>query len=195
METAEQDGLNNYASDVIRHKARQLIGKYGYRRHDCEELMQEIIQDLLVRFPRFDPNKASKNTFIARLVDRKVANLIRYRSQDKRDYRCEAWSLDEPIDDLDGAATRRGDTLSQDEHDLRTGKHCRTVSERIDMRLDVSFVLSELPPDLKELAERLRHQSVSEVARDLGVPRSTLYDTGIARLRKAFEDKGLREYL
>ena len=33
------------------------------------------------------------------------------------------------------------------------------------------------------------------VARELGVPRSTLYEKGIARLRKIFEDRGLHEYL
>lgn len=195
METAKQDGLNNYASDVIRHKARKLIGSNGFTWDDYEDLMQELALDLLMRLPKFDRNKASLNTFAVRIVDRRISTLIRHRTRGMRDYRCEAWSLDEPIDDLDGAGARRGDTLGQDEHDLRTGKHCRTVSERIDMRLDVSLVPSELPPDLKELAERLRHQSVAEVARDLGVPRSTLYDTGIARLRKAFEDKGLREYL
>lgn len=193
METSTQDGLNDYPRNLIRQKARQLIGKYGFRQYDYEDLIQEIILDLHVRLPRFDPNKASKNTFIARLVDRKVANLIRYRSQCMRTYRCEAWSLDEPTDDPSGA--RRGDALSQDEHDLRTGKYAWPESERMDMRLDVSFAVSDLPPDLRDLAERLLHQSTTEVARDIGVPRSTLYDTGIARLRKAFEDKRLREYL
>ena len=36
---------------------------------------------------------------------------------------------------------------------------------------------------------------VAEIARELGVPRSTLYEKGIAHLRKIFEDCGLREYL
>jgi RNA polymerase sigma factor (sigma-70 family) len=195
METSKQDGLNDYARNLIRHKARKLIGSSGFTWDDYEDLMQEMALDLLIRLPKFDRNKASFNTFAVRIVDRRISTLIRHRTQGMRDYSSEAWSLDEPIDELNSAGASRSDALSQDEHDLRTGKHCRPESERIDMRLEVSLVLSELPPDLKELAERLCHQSVTEAARDLGVPRGTLYGTGIARLRKAFEDKGLREYL
>lgn len=195
MESSKQNDLNDYARTVIRHKARQLIGKYRFTQDEYEDLKQEMALDLLARLSKFDRSKASLNTFIARIVDRRISTLIRHRTQGKRDYRCEGCSLDEPIDDQDGSGARRGDALGQDDYDLRTGRHSRPESERIDMRLDVSLVLSELPPDLRELAERLLDHSIAEAARDLGVPRSTLYDTGIARLRNAFEDKGLGEYL
>jgi len=195
MEDSKQYGLNDYAKNVIRHKARQLIGKYGFTRDDYEDLMQEMTLDLLVRLSKFDRSKASLNTFVARIVDRRISTLIRHRTQDMRDYRREACSLDDPIQDEDGASITRGEMLSQDECDLRAGKHTRPESERIDMRLDVSFVIAELPPELRPLAERLLDQSITEAARELGVPRSTLYETGIARLRNAFEDKGLGEYL
>ena len=78
---------------------------------------------------------------------------------------------------------------------LFAGLPARLEAERVDMHLDISFVISELPPDLKPLAERLLTHSIAEVAREFGVPRSTLYETGIARLREIFEDKGLGEYI
>jgi len=85
--------------------------------------------------------------------------------------------------------------ISQDAHDLRTGKYTRPVDERMDMDLDISDVLSGLPPDLRELAELLQRVSITEAAEQLGVARSTLYDTGIARLRQVFKDKGIGDYL
>lgn len=195
MESSRQCVLNAYAREVIRHKARQLIGKYGFTNGDYEDLEQEMALDLLMRLSKFDPSKASLNTFVARIVDRKISNLIRYRKQEKRDYQREARSLDEPIEVENGAIGTFGDAISQDDHDLRTGRHDRPDAERHDLHLDLSLAISELPPELRSLARRLVRQTVAEAARDLGVSRATLYDTGIARLRKAFEDKGLSDYL
>ena len=191
----KQKGLSDYAAETIRHKARQLIGKVGFTKDDINDLMQEMMLDLLERLPKFDPNKAAHSTFIARVIERKISKLIRHRMQEKRDYRREACSVNETIEDGNGGTVERAQTMSQDEHDLRTGKHSRPEEARIDMRLDVSFVISKLPADLKPLAERLMTHSITEVAREIGMPRSTFYETGIARLREIFEDKGLREYL
>jgi RNA polymerase sigma-70 factor (ECF subfamily) len=182
MESSRQFCLNEYANNFIRHKARQLIGKYGFTRDDYEDLKQELALDLLMRLSKFDPSKASLNTFVARIVDRKIANIIRDRRREKRDWRCEVVSLDE-------------ETIDQDECDRRFGRYDRPEAERRDMRLDVSLAVSALPSDLGSLAERLVRQTIAEAARDLGVPRGTLYDTAIARLRKTFQDKGLHEYI
>ena len=195
MESSRQYDLNAYAKDIIRHKARQLIGNCGFTRDDYEDLKQEMALDLLVRLSKFDQRKADLNTFIARVVERKISTIIRHRMQEKRDYRCRVCSLDDPIEDKGGATFTREQTISQDEIDQRRGKFNRPEGDRIDMRLDVSLVLSDLPPDLRRLAQLLMTESITEAARDLGVPRSTLYETGIARLRRAFEDKGLNKYL
>jgi transposase-like protein len=40
----------------------------------------------------------------------------------------------------------------------------------------------------------LKSHSIAEIARDLGVPRTTLNDT-VRRLRQRFEQAGLRAYL
>lgn len=192
MADAREYQLNDFARWIIRHKASQLIGKHGLIRDDYEDLVQEMTLDLLRRLPRFDPAKASNRTFISLVVDRKVATILRYHRQEKRNYRRKGPSIDEPIEHPD--CDTRGDLLGQDAYDLPMGKHIRPEVERIDMRLDVSLALSGLPPDLKALAERLHTQSITEASRDLGVPRSTLYGAR-ARLRRIFEDKGLRDYL
>jgi len=187
--------LSNYAAETIRHKARQLIGKAGFTKHNVDDLMQELTVDLLERLPKFDPRKAAHTTFVARVIARKISKLIRHRTQGRRDYRREACSVNETIEDGNGGNVERAQTISQDEHDLRTRRHSRSEADRIDLSLDVSFVISQLPPDLKPLAEHLLTHSITEVARELGIARSTLYETGIARLRAIFEDKGLGAYL
>ena len=86
-------------------------------------------------------------------------------------------------------------TISQDEHDLRTGKYTRPAEERADLRRDIEAVLAELPPELREAAAMLAVMPIAEVARKLGVPRATFYDNQLAQIRAVFEAKGLDGYL
>ncbi|MBU0743174.1 sigma-70 family RNA polymerase sigma factor [bacterium] len=195
MENAKQRILDGYAREVIRHKARQLIGKYGFTRDDYDDLQQEMMLDLLRRLGKYDPSKAGLSTFVARIVDRKISTLIRHQRQEKRDYRRPVCSLDAQVEDQDGQARGLDEILSQDAFDEEVARHDRPEAERVDLRLDLTLVLDELPDDLRQLARLLQTRTVAEIARELGVPRSTLYEKGIARLRKIFEDNGLREYL
>ena len=194
MGSSKQYDLDTYARTLISHKARQLSQQKGFVPDDRKDLEQEMSLDLLVRLPDFDPERACLSTFSARVVERKVATIIRHRKRKKRDYRCEVYSLDAPIAGVEGCSTRH-DMISQGDCDLRVGRYGRPEIERLDLRIDISLVLAGLPPELRALAERLRERSITEVAREMGVSRSTLYETGIARLREIFLDKGLDEYL
>ena len=195
MENAKQRVLNGYAREVIRHKARQLIGKYGYTRDDYEDLQQEMTLDLLCRLGKYDPEKAGLTTFVARVVDRRISTLIRHQKQEKRDYRQQVCSLDVPVENGTGEAFDMDEILSQDDFDQQVGRHDFPQCERSDLKIDLAQAMAELPEDLRQLAVRLQTKTVAEIARELGVPRTRLYDKGITRLRKLFEDKGLREYL
>ncbi len=195
MDSAKQRILDGYAKEVIRHKTWQLIGKYGFTLSDFDDLQQDMMLDLLRRLGQYDPEKAALTTFVARIVDRKISNLIRHQRQEKRDYRRRVSPLDAPIEDRDGQQHHLEEVLSQDAYDSEVGRHVRPEAERLDLRLDLTLVLDELPDDLRDLAIRLQARTVAEIARELGVSRSTLYQNGIARLRKIFEDNGLREYL
>jgi len=190
-----QHQVSSYAADLIRYKARQLVGKAGFTRDDILDLEQEMTLDLLSRLPKFNPNKAAHNTFVARVIEHKISKMIRYRTQDMRDYRKEACSLNDPIVDGDGDTVDRAATIDQDEANIHSCKCHRTREHESDFRLDVSLTLTDLPEDLREVAELLRHHTIAEVARKPGMPRSTFYDTHIARLREIFEDKGLDQYI
>ncbi len=48
--------------------------------------------------------------------------------------------------------------------------------------------------ELRELCKRLDTDTVTEISRDTGIPRGTIYES-IKKLRAIFEDAGLRDYL
>ena len=189
----KQYGINDYAEDLIHHKARQLVGTAGFTRDDVEDLEQEMRLGLLERLPKFDPSKATYNTFVSRLIERKISNLIRHRMREIRDFRCEEGSIHDVVECGD-EKVERIETVTQDEQDFRLGKHMRSEEERRDLKLDIPLVLSKLPPDLRKLAELLQTLSITEAAHDLGIARPTVYDR-LKRLRQTFEELGIHGQL
>jgi len=73
------DGIDKYAADLIRHKARQLVGKAGFTEDDRPDLEQELMIDLLQRMRHFNPAKAKKTTFMARIVERHISTILEAR--------------------------------------------------------------------------------------------------------------------
>ena len=71
------EGIDEYAVQLIRYKARQLVGRVGFTESDRDDLEQELMLDLLRRLPKYNPDRAQRNTFIARVVEHKIATIIR----------------------------------------------------------------------------------------------------------------------
>ncbi len=177
--------------DIVRRKARQLKGKYGFTSSDVEDLEQDFFREVLDRIQNHDSNKAKLRTFVSRIVDHKIANVIRYRKQQKRDYRREACSINDTVSDDCGATIARHETLSKD----RRRPHLDGNTNQQDLSIDLSDAIESLQDELRELLELLRIGTTSNAARELGVPRSTLYDKRLAKLRDVLAEKNLDEYL
>ncbi len=190
----QQCELSDYAIGLIRLKARQLARIEGFAPQDIEDIRQDLILDLLERLPKFDPTKATYNTFTARIIDRKVAKLIRHRNSQMRDPRREACSLNDRVHDNDGETVERSQTIAAEEADRRLGRRVRSDLETAELALDVEAVLKRLPDNMHRLCELLKTGSIADAARAMGVPRTTLNDH-VKKLREFFEAAGLRDYL
>ncbi|OGQ94899.1 MAG: hypothetical protein A2284_18825 [Deltaproteobacteria bacterium RIFOXYA12_FULL_61_11] len=188
------EGLDEYAVKLIRHKARQLVGRTGLVEADRDDLEQDMMMDLLRRLPRFDPSKAKRETFIARIVEHRVATIIETQKAGLRDYRCNAGSLDERRPDEGGGSGDTPPVLDQDSYRRETLDAARQDEGLRDLRRDMARTIAELSPDLRELCLRLLTSTVSEVSRETGVPRGTLYES-VQKLRSRFERAGLAAYL
>lgn len=190
----QQCELSDYAIRHIRHRVRQLARTEGFAAQDIEDIRQDLIVDLLKRLPKFDPSKATCNMFVARIIDRKVAALIRDRNCEKRNPRREECSLNECVDDGKGGSVERIQTIAADETDRWLGRQARSDQETAELALDVEEVLKRLPDNLRRLCEFLKTGSIADAARAMGVPRTTLHDH-VKQLREVFEAAGMRDYL
>ena len=188
------DGIDPYAARLIKYKARRLIGQAGFTASDREDIEQELMFDLLRRLPKYNPKRAQRNTFIARVVEHRVVTLIEAQRAGIRDYRRCRCSLNDRFEDEDGRSVERVDTFDQEDYILRAGGQSRPSDELSALAIDVTAVLEGLPPKLRNLCWRLQAETVTEISRDTCVPRGTIYES-IKKLREIFEDAGLRDYL
>lgn len=188
------DGINDYTSWLIRHKAKQLIGSAGFTKSDLEDIEQELILDLLQRLPKFDSNKAGYKTFIARVVDHRIARIIEERKAGLRDWRLCITSLNDIVPLGEGVCGERLEAYDMDEYLRQIGCSSRNSSDRLELSIDIGMFVNSIKPELRTLCERLKTESVTEISRDTGIPRATLYER-IQELRDLLEDNGLKEYI
>lgn len=190
-------GLSDYARKSIDIAARQLIGKGGFTRDDFDDIRADITLYYLRQLPRHDEQKAKLTTFISMVVTDGSKHVIRDHFAEKRQQQRAAASLDAAIgQDEDGNDVTLAQLLDVDESDLRQGHRDRPRHDEDILRFDVASVVSGLPEELQACcAEIMNGRSVSDIARESGLPRSTFRDRVIDPIRSAFETAGLGEWL
>jgi RNA polymerase sigma factor (sigma-70 family) len=165
-----------FTSGLIRNKARRLAKRTIFADMEVADIEQELVLRLLPALDQFDANAGHLNGYVFSVLSRLVASLIRERSMQKR----------------------QPNGLCFLEAAIRTGvpepPNPASGDDLTDLKIDVAEILALLPPDLRDLAERMKTQTLAEVARDLKAPRSTLHRR-VERLRQRFEDRGLDVYL
>ena len=184
------DVVDAYAKELIKYKARQLAGSYGYTSSDTEDIEQELTIHCWQRRDRYDPQRGQRSTFWSRIINNKIASMIERRRAAMRDYRRET-SLKRPVQSPDDEPT---DLAALLEEGACRRKPDPSSSEAPDLNVDLHAVVSRLPAEDRELCRLLQDCSPAETARRIGIPRGTLYDR-LKCLRRIFEDAGLAEYL
>lgn len=173
---------DDYATWYINQKTDELVGHFGISECEREDVKQELVLDLLQRWPNYDPDLSKPRTFIAKVIRHRISTIIRHRMSEQQVFE-ELGHI--PIDE----------TIEEESKECRrTAASERLEQDLVDLEDDVEVVLAGLPPELREIAERLRTESKAETARQLGIPESTVrYRVG--KIRIAFEKAGLRDHL
>lgn len=188
--------FDDFALDMVNIKATQLVGKAGFTLDDIDDIKQDMILDLLERLAKYDPSKSNFKLFVTCVIDRKGRNLIRHRQMEMRDHRREVCSLNDEINmGISSDPVQRYSLMDQDDPDIRSGKYRRPTEERNHLRIDMAVVLDDLPPELRRAVELLQCMSVTQAAREMGIPRRTFREKHLVQLRELFKTKGLDQYL
>jgi DNA-directed RNA polymerase specialized sigma24 family protein len=158
----------SFARTLVRIKARQLVRRSARGRLSRADVEQELLLEVLLRWPNYDPARATREAFVEQVVRSRVCTLIRAARRRRVGFPLTAAAL-----------------LLPDPHDTL---RC------VDVRLDVEVVVDGLRPKLREACDHLRRESQSDAARFMGVNRSSLMRS-LARTRPMFAQADLDSYL
>ena len=161
---------------------------------DADDFAQELALDWIRRVRDFDPTRSTLRTFTVRIVRNRIATLIQAQRAALRDYRRCPYSLQVPVQNLDGESVEFADTISTDRYEAILGRSSRAIAEQLELQMDVARVISLLSVEDAKLGDLLMYSNGTEAAKRLGVSRSTLCRR-ILRLRRAFERARLEIYL
>ncbi|MCE9530363.1 MAG: hypothetical protein K8T89_04410 [Planctomycetes bacterium] len=184
-----QSIIDGFAQRLIRRKARRLAGRYGFSRSDREDLEQELSLFLVDKLRELDRIIANREAFLTTMLNRFVATLVR-KNRSQRWCRRRELSLSIGVPDEEGQLVPWERLLSEEDNQARPGHEPLPESERQDLQIDTASVIANMPPRLRRLCRLLRENSVTDCARKLHIPRTTLNDH-IRELRPYFEKAGL----
>jgi len=181
MGADRQITINEGDRMLIRAKARKLVGTHGYTTSDRADIEQELALHLVHQMDKFDSTRSRWNTFVDRIVDRRIISILRHRLAQRRDYR-RTVPFDQPMADQNGERLEPVD------------RRRARVNRSSDLAIDLSDVIECLDRDTRHMFGLLMHESIAETARRLGLTRAEAR-TRVARIRKLLTDSGLEVYL
>lgn len=184
------DVTDKFTTQLIRRTAKMLVGDGTFPASDLDDVIQELRLALIEQAGNFDPARARWSTFVKTVVRLTAATLRRKQRADFRQAEAGFASLNVMIPDEDGQLVEMGATVGEEEHRTGLGQDFFNHADQVNVALDVQAAIATLPAELQEIAERLKRQSVCEMARELGVSKTTL-NRRVAEIREHFRRAGL----
>lgn len=154
-----------FGLNLIRKRARTLIGQFGFTRSDYDDLQQRMLLDLVRRLAKFNPSLSPRNAFITRVVNNAVAWIIKQQTGPARQVVRDEVSLHQKLDGPGGE--RELDEVLADRR--------QPTAESLGMAADLKRAVATLPAGLRDLWEqRVQGLTLTEISSRTGIPRTTL---------------------
>lgn len=135
---------------IVGRTVRRRVRRGEVAAQDARDLEQTLLLQLMRSWHTFDAERSHMYSYATTVAERTATNVLRDRRAEKRNPGGRRQSSIQSL------------LIAGDEPDT-------------DLRLDIATILDTLPDELRWLAEQLMTASVSQVAREYQIPRSTLY--------------------
>lgn len=177
-----------FAARFIRRKSRQMLGHTGLREADRPDIEQYLLMSLWRAIPKFDASAGDWRAFVATVIERRADRFLKRRRALRRMDGVDVASLDVLVKDQDGVDVPLATQIGQQHREAVTGCQSTSDAERVEMSLDVEWMLESAAPRTRYLCEQLQTASDREVAEQEGINRRTIRKH-LRRLRDKYGDK------
>lgn len=186
------EGLDPLAANLVRRHARDLVRSGAIPTADLEDAEQDLMVHALAHIGKHDKDLGRAPVYYDRVIGTKAKHLAEHRYALRRKPKAPVLGLEHGL----SVEPRDVDPGGISEEEIRRigPVPARAETETLQLRIDVQAAIQRLPPAQRDIATRLLGGSVSDVARELGVPRTSLYPH-VTAIRAAFAEAGLDEYL
>lgn len=181
--------LTDYARNLIRIKARQLSRQRHFRHAEEEDLRQELWMAVVNQAEKFDPSRASVDTFIDRVVNSAVVMLVRDRQREKRAEGFLAISIDSTHVSSETKEPLAAQISNEDLH-RRTQVFPAKPIEVSERKEAVDMALEGMPAELRDTCGLLMKGSIASASREEGISRRQIRKA-LATARRFLERSGL----
>lgn len=192
MSPNSYSGVVSYAAFFVTYKARTLTRMPLFSADDFEDIQQELMVAYLLAWPSFNPNKGDRRSFIKATVNNAARNLVVAAESQKRWMGLTLASLSAEISEQDDGLIL-ADTISSDDG-LWDNAYLGYDQLSADLRHDLDRAISRLPADLAKICLLLKTRTITEIAAETGIPRTTIQDA-VKKLKKIMGKAGLKIYL
>jgi len=179
--------------------AKKLVNQFRgkntcLKREEFNDLLQEVLIHWYSNKDKYNSNReASERTFMAKVVENKLTDILREIKTDKRTSNYQTISLDQPLGDDENNSTL-SDVISED--NILPSSNTLSSFLKIQLKVDLARALLKLNSRQKKICNLILSEdlNVSELSLCLNTPRTTIFDE-IKRIRKIFEKEQLKDYL
>ena len=166
--------LNETALQTAKFKADQLIKRPEFANCDSEDVQQDLLMYLIERADDYDPSRSQLNTFISRMLDCGVRQLVRSKKRHKRhpietDQQVE--SLQRPVPTEDSLPATLADELTESQRKNHRNAELHDPFEEIDRQDAFDMAIDRMPARLRQIAIFMMDHSIAETGREFGLSR------------------------
>lgn len=184
------EAIDSFTRCYIRKKSRQLVGKRGFRAADREDIEQQLYLKLTPYLHQADPESPRWKAFVAKTVRHQIVRMIQHNEREMRDHR-RVGSIHDLVAGDDNEPVEMAQTIGENETPRRRSQVHRTDQDCADLRIDLDACVEGLEdPRFRGFCERLKYDSITQVASDLGIPRTTA-NAWLAKIREQLRDHEL----
>lgn len=185
--------LGDFEFRVIRQQALKLVGHAGFTKQDLEDLEQELTIRLLKALESFNPAIAHQRSYVTAVVDRSRKKIGRDARAAKRAAK-QTVSIEDQLKDKSDGASPVAESIAESDAFRHRSLSARDRQSMLSLATDIAALLRSLPEQQRELAKNLKTASISAVARQSSIPRTTLNDS-VRRLEERFRQSHMEDHL
>jgi RNA polymerase sigma-70 factor (ECF subfamily) len=182
--------LTDYTRRLIDYKAWRLTQRRDFNESDKPDIEQKLWMAVAKQADRFDPSRASVNTFVSRIVSSAVAMVVRERWRQIRAQGFHAVSLDAAPADGDRARPPLAATISEDCKYRHLGCERWDDIEAKDHSEALTLALARMPPEISDVCRRVMGGSIKAAAKELRTSRRQIRNA-LAIARNYLESVGI----